>query len=239
MAQHSREPEEGIGQALCFWWPLALFCVVFDLAGALAGGKGYRHYFLPLTVSLSVAAGFTYWCLIASIPDEARWWGINKTIFAFIIGPLFLGQVFDIKIKQSRLWVRFPSDPPQAETRETLATHLKRIRNPSDTLFTWDYIPSIYFATEMKSPTRLLDAHHIFDSVYAYKKYGEEVLQALNLTPTFVVDGARSADRESRWAGDPMYRKFRDFLENQYVLIYAAGSLKVYRHQTHGKIIGE
>jgi hypothetical protein len=138
-AQHSRAPEERSRQARCFWWLLALLWVVFDLAGALAGGRGYPHYFLALAASLSVAAGLTFWFLIDGISDAAHQSGIDKAIFALIIGPLLLLQLLDVR--QLTRWVLFPSEHHAwAKSWEAVATHLNTIRGPSDTLFTWDYM---------------------------------------------------------------------------------------------------
>jgi hypothetical protein len=53
-----------------------------DPAGALAGSRHYRHYFLPLTSSLAVAAACTYGSLTAKRPHEAQAKGIKLVIFA-------------------------------------------------------------------------------------------------------------------------------------------------------------
>ena len=82
MSRRNREPEDKIGQAPYFWWPLALLWFAFDLAGALAGGRNYAHYFLPLAASLSVVAGVTYWSL-------AREHSELGTLVGYRQGPLF------------------------------------------------------------------------------------------------------------------------------------------------------
>jgi hypothetical protein len=232
-ARHSRAPEESSQQALCFWWPLALFWVVFDLAGALAGGRSYPHYFL------AVAAGLTCWFLMGGIADAARRLGIDKAIFALIIGPLLLPQMLDVR--QLRQWVRFPSERHAwAKDWEAVATHLNAVRAPVDTLFTWDYMPGVYFMTEMNTPTRLLDAHYIFDSAHSHRRFGKEILRGLEQTPpTFLVDGWNKAAEERLRAGDPLYGKFRELIDHHYIWIYTAGKFRVYRHQAPGKAAGE
>jgi hypothetical protein len=115
-----------------------------------------------------------------------------------------------------------------------VATHLNGVRGPSDTLFTWDYMPVVYFTTEMKSPIRLLDAHYIFDSQYSHSKFGEEILRGLEQTPpTFLVDRKDNASEESLSAGNPVYRKFREFIQRNYVWCHTAGTITVYRHQRY------
>jgi hypothetical protein len=230
-AEHNRTPQERSRKALGFWWPLALLWVVFDLAGALVGGRGYQHYFLPLAASLSVAAGFTYWFLILGISGATRGAGIAKAIFALVLGPLVLSQMSDIH--RFTRWVVFPSERHAwTGDEKAVATHLNAVRGRSDTLFTWDYLPSIYFTTEMKSPIRLLHAQYIFDSQYSHSKFGEEILRGLELAPpTFLVDREENATEGSLSAGDPVYREFREFIQHNYVWFHTAGRLTVYRHQ--------
>jgi hypothetical protein len=148
-----------------------------------------------------------------------------------VLGPLLLPQMADIH--QFMRWVLFPADRHAWTSEEqALAAHLNAVRGPSDTLFTWDYMPAVYFTTEMKSPIRLLDAHYIFDSQYSHSRFGEEILRGLEQTPpTFLVDRANNAAEESLRAGDPVYRKFREFIEHNYVWIHTAGTFTVYRHQ--------
>jgi hypothetical protein len=132
----------------------------------------------------------------------------------------------------------YSREPSTLEAWEAVAIHLKTIRSPSDTLFLWDYLPRIYFATEMKSPMRLLSAHYLFDSAQSRRKFAEEIMQGLKeAPPTYIVDGWRTAYRERRWAGDPTYRKFREFLAHNYSSIYTADNLSIYRYQSHSEVI--
>jgi hypothetical protein len=135
-------------------------------------------------------------------------------------------------------WVFFPSERHAWTSEEqAVAAHLNAVRGPSDTLFTWDYMPGVYFTTEMKSPIRLLDAHYIFDSPYSHSKFGEEILSGLEQTPpTFLVDRVDNAAEEILRAGDPVYRKFREFIEYNYVWIHTADTFTVYRHQAQSKL---
>jgi hypothetical protein len=227
----SPEPKETLWFAPCSWCPLVLLWVLADLSGALAGGRNYSQYFLALTPSLAVASGFTYWFLINKIPNETRCRARNA-IFALIVGPLILAQVWDMRA--------FRKAPP-VEPWKVVASHLNTIRSPNGSLFTWDYLPGIYLIAEMKSPTRQLDAHYIFDSAESHKAYGEEILQELSRTlPTFIVDANIKMIKQSRISAevlrtsDPVYRKFRQFLEDQYILVYTCENLRVYRSRVHG-----
>jgi len=234
--RHTREQGDRRGTVPCFWWPLALLWVAFDLAGALAGGRYYPHYFLPLAASLSVLSGVAYWLLVESIPHQEGWWGVDKAIFGLIIGPLIFAQALDVR--QMRSLAQGTRERPGVKAQETIATYLNTIRNPSETLFTWDYLPRTYLLTAMKSPMRLLDAHYIFDSDQAHKRFAEEIIGGLKQTPpTFIVDGWRRADRERRGMGDAVYGEFQEFLKTHYSLIYTAENLKLYSHQSRPKIV--
>lgn len=230
IVQRTQESKDDISRSLYFLWPLVLLWVFFDMAGALAGGRNYPHYFLPLAPSLSVAAAFTYWSLIDSIPNEERYRRIKETVLVLIVGPLIFSQAHDVRNMRNLLLTTYaPRVPAQA-----VASHLNKILNPSDTLFTWDYLPEIYLSTEAKNSTQQLDFHYISDSPKSYLKNGNQTLRELSHTPpTFIVDGPaiwREADTVIRWSGDPVYIEFRKFLESQYVLIYAADNLSLYRN---------
>jgi hypothetical protein len=218
--------------------PLSLLWVACDLAGALAGGRGYPHYFLPLAASLSVTAGLTYWFLVDGT-DGARRTGINGAVFALILGPLLIPQILDVR--QLMQWGFFANQRYDgANDWEAVAAHLNALHDPSDTLFTWDYMPGVYFATGMHSPVRLLSAHRIFDSVYSHWKFGEEVSRRIEQAPpTFLVDGWNNAAMESLRAGDPLYRRFREFIERHYVSIYTVGRFRVYKYWGSRKVAGE
>ena len=163
--------------------------------------------------------------------------GYRQGPLSLIVGPLIFAQVSDVR---QMSYVLSSGAHRAVVPGQEVAAFLNTIRSPSDTLFTWDYLPSIYFATEMKSPTRLLDAHYIFDSAHSHQKFREEILRGLEQAlPTFLVDGWNNAAKERLGAGDPLYRKFRELIEHHYVWIYTAGNFRVYRHQTAGKAAGE
>jgi len=153
----------------------------------------------------------------------------------FIVGSLIVAQAADVgEVLRRGL---SPVEPPGGSPAELVAARLQAIRHPSDTLFTWDYLPVIYLATEMRSPTRLLDAHYLYDFPGAYQRYGEELLRTLRGTPpTFIVGGwstgcfSATVD-EQHEAGDPVYRQYRAFLADHYELVYTAENLQLYQHR--------
>jgi Dolichyl-phosphate-mannose-protein mannosyltransferase len=214
------------------FWVLALFWLFFDLAGVIAGGRNLPHYFLSLAPSLSVCAGFTYWFMVHRTSADER---IRIAIVLMIVGPLLFAQsqdVLEIRGAVTKaedvlyvrgLWV------PYTSPQDKIAAYLNAVREPGDTLFTWDYLPEIYFATGMKSPSRQMFAFHLRDSRKAWKEFGDEILRDLGRAPpAFIVDGTGRPDRKA--AGDSVYRDFRQLVDGSYVLVYAADQYKVYKH---------
>ncbi len=213
---------------LYFFWPLVLIWVFFDLCGALAGGPGYPHYFLPLTPSLCVAAGFTYTFLIERIPEGARFRAVRSVIFALILGPLLFPQASDVgKMLNLTVLGQQPPVPPW----KMVASYLNSIRGPSDTLLIWNYLPGIYLTTEMKSASRQLFVLHFLDYPEAYEGFGEEILRNVKRAPPrFIVAPREEAD--FRTIRESIYReKFVEMLKNQYLVIYTADKLNVYEYR--------
>ena len=202
---------------------MTLLWVCADLAGALAGGWHYRHYFLPLTSSLAVPAACTYGVLIATRPHEAQARGSKLVIFALIIGPLLVAQAADVG--QVLRWVLKPTERPGISPWQVVAHQLTGNQRPGDTPFTWDYFPGIYLATEMNSLSRHLDTHNMFDFPAAHEQYGTDIWQALRRAPpTFILDGWTTPSDEPLRPRDPVYVQFRAWLEVYYGLIGTAQS---------------
>ncbi len=203
---------------------LILLWVFFDLVGAVAGGRGYHHYFLPFACSLSVAVGFAYWLLCerqgSSNRMGARRW--RWLILGLILAPLVYHQGSDLRRLASLL--RSGPSPPYWETAANL---LAGIREPGDTLFTWDYRPGIYLATGMRSPTRFLSAHYLGKAPRADNVIGDEILSDLARDkPSFVIE---DNDDEPRYGGQTgHYGQFQEFLEGSYELIIENSLFRIF-----------
>jgi Dolichyl-phosphate-mannose-protein mannosyltransferase len=198
-----------------FFGPLTLLWILADLCGALAGGRNYTHYFLCLIPSLSVGAGLAYWFITEMIYTEALGTTSNLLILALVLGPLLLPQAQDVlTLRDVQLnkttWFGVVNSEQDA------ATYLRRIEKPGDTLYMWNFLPLIYFETEMPSPTRLPDAHYRWDSKYSNEKLVPEMLSELeDSPPTFIVDATTNPD-----PGDPVYPVFYKFVQKEYDLRY-------------------
>jgi len=201
-------------------WPLVLLWVLGDLGGALAGGRHYEHYYLPMAASLSVAVGL----LVAQVREEVGEERSRVTVAvlaALIIGPIAMRLVVEL------------SDLTPGHGKwpwSTLAERIELHRRPSDTLFIWAYWPGIYFQTGMRSPVHQLFGHHLGDFPAASARFGKEILADLHRSPpTFVVDEVRLA-AESHPI-DPYYARFRAMLDRDYEVVDRVMYLVLYRRR--------
>lgn len=249
-----------------FYWPLAILWVLADLAGALAGGQNWPHYFLCLAPSLSVMAGLAVWSIVGSeqkdeMPAATRGFALpnfatRNLVFALVLGPLLLTQARDVLRLRNfysqdgyvDAWVAegLPDTiPPQLQAFDNelqdVSAYLNRVRKPGDTLFSWVYLPTLFFNTGMRSPTRPLDAELLTWFWRAQNHFGKEILRDLRRSPpTFIVDIVGThpaqviADEEN-----PVYLQFQRFVRRSYEVVYQSndrerdlvlpGDLKVYR----------
>jgi hypothetical protein len=212
---------------LQFLWPLAVLWFFGDLCGALAGGRGYAHYFLALVPSLSVVVGFTYWELVPRIPRYPNGNQLKMVMLALIVGPLFFPQSLDVR---DFLNLTVKHEAPTVRSWEKMAKSINERRSAWDTLFVWDYLPGIYFATGMRSPTKQLFAFRIFQSPAFHEKFGEEIIHELNAEPpTFIVDATADSEIAALRQKDSVYNRFRQLVDGDYLLVDRVEGLKLYK----------
>jgi hypothetical protein len=231
-AGRCREREGAGGEAgsgppagLCLLWPLVFWWVLFDGAAAAAGGRNYPHYFLPLTVSLSVAAAWTAWFVHAALPPGPSFQLVRRAFYAVVLAPLLFAQLAAVPAVHHGFKHR-GSGPWVGVTR-----YLNGVRQPGDTLFTWDYLPAVFYATGMRSPSRHADAHSLADFRESHRRFGERILRDLEgAPPSFIVDG--TADAAGQRATDGVYRRFCEFLESRYRWVHSVGAMRIYERLT-------
>src|SRR3989441_572476 len=224
-AARARQWESKAFEPLIFW-TLSLLWFFFDLAGALASGRGYRHYFLAMVPSLSVSAAMTFWNFTRGFPNDRRPGAplkLQYLLFLVVSGPILFSQAGDVwKLRLALV------QPPVKTPAHITADYLNSVRQASDTLFVWDYLPEIYFLTGMSSSVRVLTALHTSLSPQGHERFGGEILRELNeQPPSYVVDA--TADANSFAAQDSMYQRFRDFVVRHYSLVRAFGDVKIYK----------
>ena len=208
-----------------FPWGILLVLWIFaDLAGVMAGGRYYPHYFLALIPSLSVLAGFAYSLIVG--PGNRSIKMNTKALIAvllIIVGPLFFQQAGDLR---SLRWLIIDG-APKADW-QIVADKLNMIREPNDMLFIWGYQPGIFYETGMKSPSRLLDPHYLGGSEKARNKFGQEMFDSLEKNnPSFIV--VRTSDDAIQAKLVTIFNQLKAFMNNSYELIDVVGKLEIYR----------
>ena len=220
---------------ILFFLPLVLLWNFGDLCGALAGGRNYTHYFLPLTASLSVTAGMVYAVAVDHLPKNQNCTNIRAIIVCLLVGPLLCSQVTDIGA-MGRLMINPPS---YTYAWKAVAEQIKNRRVSGDTLFIWDYLPAIYFDTQRKSPSKNLDARLLdvweqdINEQQSREIWTELWPDLLTAPPRFVVDKVKNKKEVQR--GGNMYQQFRDFLGGNYRLIYENYGHQLYERETSMK----
>jgi hypothetical protein len=214
---------------------LALAWCALDLLGALAGGRNYRHYFLAMVASLCVVAGVVAWRAFL----DAR--GAVAAKFAFaalLILPLAHQQFRELQLLNKLVRGAKPPDPWME-----VASRLRAVKRPGDTLMTWSFQPEIFLVAGMRSPYRVLDPHYRHDSPRAFRTFGTDLARQIReRPPTFVVLGPRTSGGASPgttvdWVEekeDAYLRDFKGWLEPRYDLILEAGYLRLYRLKEGG-----
>jgi hypothetical protein len=221
----ARPPSVPVSDAWLSAAALAVLWVAFDLAGSLAGGRNYRHYFLPLTVSLSAAAGAVLW-RVRSGDDGGRLGA--RVCGALLVGSLATAQAVEFYqvVRHRGVWAR-------PDALRQVSQRLARSRREGETLFTWNFLPEIFWITGMRSPVYVLDAHYRRDSPASKRLFAETILPEVQRNPpTYVLLGARpsSGDEQGDGPGEQdSNAEFAAWVASRYDEADRAGSLTLYR----------
>jgi hypothetical protein len=189
------------------WFAVSmLIWLAAELAGALAGGKGFAHYFTPALPVLSILAGLALWLMLDGLNGNALLYGCAC---ALVLVPMTIPASQDlyrayIAVRSRQNWL------PEVKTAE----FLNREKQPGDTLFVCDYKPYIYFATDMQSPSRLLFADRTRFSDYD-RRYMTEIAADLRQSPpTFMVCSARPG------SASELDQAIQELLAQEYTPVY-------------------
>jgi hypothetical protein len=198
--------------------------LLFDLLGVLAGGRGYPHYFLTLSTSLSVATGLAYWRLVERpLAATAGHTSLTTLVISLICASALFAQIGDAHELGMAVRNRPAGDP----VTSYVGLHARR----DETLFSWPYYPQLFFATGLDSPHRLTTAENLRDSPRMRAIVEGNLLHTLEVTsPGFLVDVADNArgrvDETSPLA--PAHARFRRLLAAKYDLVLASGDTLLY-----------
>jgi|GEM_PF-5597737 hypothetical protein len=207
-------------------WLLATLWFAADVAGALAGGRGYEHYFLALVPSLSVLAGFGLLAIVTSQREGPKTPAYPILIVFFV--ALLISQVQDAAhwANQGRRDLQ-----DEAQDARSLVPALRDAEKGA-VLFSWPYEPSLLLASRLQGKGPFPFAtYHVYDSPRAYHEIGQKILVNLhNAPPAYVVD-CRSCPVPDFDTSDSLHRQFRLFVAENYDIRQTAGNLILYRRK--------
>jgi len=209
--------EDGRGTLLGLW-------LLFDLLAALAGGRGYPHYFLALSGSLAVSAALAYWRLVErplAGPDHAP---VKALVAALICASGVFAEIGDFH----GLRMALGSPPPDEPVADYVSAHSRL----GETLFSWPYHPQLLFATGLDSPHRLTSALNLRDSARMRAAVEDDLLRTLETTPpSFLVDvGDDARGRvEATSPLAPAHARFQRLLAAKYDLVMVSAESRLYR----------
>jgi hypothetical protein len=202
-----------------------------DLAGSLAGGRHYGHYFLTMIPSLSASAGLVDAILFPPRGEGGRRFA-RLALVLLVVGPIAMTQAVELATL-----VR----PREADSGlvpwEQMAARLRAEARPGDTLFVWDYLPGIYFHSGLTNADLFLDASYRVDYKGAEERFGFAPLKRLkNRPPTFFVRAegpdapplATTPGPEDR----ALVADVDAWLNQNFIQVAQTGALKLYRHKT-------
>ena len=176
----------------------------------------------------------TYWYL-SRLTMQPKF-PFKATFAVLIVGPLLFVQAGDaiqlVTAAPDPALAATPAQKARLERWRMASDYMKTIQKPTDTLFTWDYLPWIYYQTQLSNGIKYPSAHYILDSPWAHEKVGREILQQLQENrPTFIID-----DGDNSMGGvpktltrDAYYLQFVAFLKEHYDRVYSVQRLSVYR----------
>jgi hypothetical protein len=191
--------------------PVLLFLLLWfaaDFAGAMAGGRAYTHYLIAIIPSATVLAALSLeWVL----RNASNWQMTAAVVMACALYPLLLGTVGDVRI----VWKVLHE---QGESYFAASARLiRRTACSSDRLFSWDYLPGVFQATNLRPATILASAHYLNDSPYAVKKFRRRILDALlKSPPEFVVMLVQPRDPQPSEPVQSLRAALQDLLDRSY-----------------------
>jgi len=190
-----------------------------DLAGALAGGRFYGHYFTGCTASGVVAFALACQHLLKNTTTPAR-----LTVIIGLATPLVVFSSNDLI--RSFIDRSQPRDFTVPQLR--IAEYLRKNSHPSDSLFVWAYAPLIYQATGLRNAFPVTTSVNLQDS----PRIGDMLFNNLvrrwkDAPPTLVVSVDPRESGTLALAG--FERGFLDLVAASYDPVYTDGRYTVHR----------
>jgi hypothetical protein len=169
---------------------LAILWMVADLAGAIAGGRFYEHYFAACAGSVCVAFGMGLNVLFRSSASRMA----RLAVVAAIGVPLLVASVNDVV--GGYVYRNFPGpDDVHPVAQRRTAEYLRSHAGPGDTLYVWNYRPLIYQVSGVRNAFPLTTNVNLRDSpTFARQLFAEMKSRWKAVPPSWVVFGRVHTD---------------------------------------------
>jgi Dolichyl-phosphate-mannose-protein mannosyltransferase len=214
-------------------WALLALWFAFGLFLALAAGRGYWQYFLSLMPALALAAGMFFWWG----EEQSQAAGLRPAIAVLVLAPLLLAYLPGLYIFRvaAQLTLSHPLEPTPDEI---VASQLRALSSPANTLLVFGYDPWILYSSQLSPTSRFRDTHYVYDSPRSYLQIGNEILHGMQTAPPdFIVviprhldDPGPNPSRADTFA-DPFKARFMQIVSQSYVEISDVQGYQIYRRK--------
>jgi hypothetical protein len=202
-------PKQHNAAVMLFLWLAA------DVGGAIAGGRYYPHYFLPMLASLTVI-GCVGVDVLARIPSQIK--DAQIVVCALLIRIVIIGvKGQEDAYRNVRDYLSAISSGEEEWVQA--GVFIRNHQRPSDTMFIWAFRPGTYRIAGSHTVTRWASAQYLRDFPGAQASIGDELLRQLRAEPPNFVVWPCSLPV----ASDPITNQFVDFVRSQYQLVYKTG----------------
>ncbi len=216
------------GDAQPNWRLLVVLWMLGDLAGALAGGRCYQHYFVPLMISGSAVAGFaiadaarSLRGVVQAAPARRVAWSVLACWLALLIGR---DAVWGVSI------LRAGGQSAETRGRFELAHEARRLARPGDTLLTWGSAAFFFYEAWLDPVFPDTDTHRALDFDAKAAQVATDLLAAFDDHPPRFIITDVNEDHPQRRQPDLLraYNVFQRSVKSDYRLVLRRGPRALY-----------
>jgi len=167
----------------------ALGWTIAALAGTLAGGRIYDHYYQALVPPMAVALGVSIAAVTHRAPGRAA---LGATVVAVTLGlwP---------PVAASWRFATTGAGGDRVDWQLPLATVLRQLTNPTETILVWGAEPYLYFAAERRPVSRFIYTYPLLGDTEQTRRARHELFAAVERQgPAAIVVVKREATAESQ-----------------------------------------